>query len=109
MRYIKRNDITSILSYSGQMMMAIGVMILIPIVVDLIYLEFNCAGYLLAGSLSLICGIIFDKGFRKYRKTMRLKHAMIVSGYGLVLLVELLLVWLLILIIFLVFLKICLL
>ncbi len=81
MRYIKRNDITSILSYSGQMMMAIGVMILIPIVVDLIYLEFNCAGYLLAGSLSLICGIIFDKGFRKYRKTMRLKHAMIVSAF----------------------------
>lgn len=81
MRYIKRNDITSILSYSGQMMVAIGVMILIPVVVDLIYLEFNCAGYLIAGLLSLICGIIFDKGFRKYRKTMKLKHAMIISAF----------------------------
>lgn len=81
MRYIKRNDITSILSYSGQMMMAIGIMFLIPVVVDLIYLEFNGAGYLFAGFLSFICGLVFDKGFRKYRKTMRLKHAMIVSAF----------------------------
>ncbi|WP_303247428.1 TrkH family potassium uptake protein [uncultured Methanobrevibacter sp.] len=81
MRYIKRNDVTSILSYSGQMMMAIGVMFLIPVVVDLIYLEFNFAGYLFAGLISFSCGLIFDKGFRKYRKTMRLKHAMIVSAF----------------------------
>ena len=70
--YIKRNDVTSILSYSGQMMMAIGVMFLIPVIVDLIYLEFNFAGYLFAGLISFSCGLIFDKGFRRYRKTMRL-------------------------------------
>lgn len=81
MRYIKKNDIATILSYSGQMMITIGIMIFIPILVDLIYLEFNCLGYIVAGSISIIAGFVFDKGFRKYRKRMRLKHAMIISSF----------------------------
>lgn len=81
MRYIKKNDITSILSYSGEMMIGVGIMMLIPIVVDIIYLEFNCIGYIVAGSISIIAGILFDKGFKQYRKRMRLKHAMIVSAF----------------------------
>ncbi|MDO5848055.1 MAG: TrkH family potassium uptake protein [Methanobrevibacter sp.] len=81
MRYINKNDIISILSYSGQMMEVIGIMCLLPIVFEFISLEFNVMGYVIAGLISFTFGILFDKGFSKYRKRMRLKHAMIVSAF----------------------------
>lgn len=81
MRYIKKNDVTNMLSYTGQMMIAIGVMFLIPIIVDLIYLEFNSHYYIITGFISIAFGIVFHKTFKKYRRRMRMKHAMIISAF----------------------------
>lgn len=81
MRYIHRHDVKTVLSYSGQMMIMVGIMCLIPIIIDLIYLEFNLNGYLIAGFFSIALGLIFDKGFSKNKKQMKLKHAMILSSF----------------------------
>ena len=40
MRYINKNDLFIIARNSGKLMIGIGVLCLIPIIVDLIYLEF---------------------------------------------------------------------
>jgi len=62
-------------------MIGIGVLCLVPIIVDLIYLEFNFIGYIIPSLISIILGYICIKGFDKYSsKKMRLKHGMIISA-----------------------------
>ena len=81
MRYINKNDLFIIARNSGKLMIGIGVLCLIPIIVDLIYLEFNIMGYLIPALISIILGVIFIKVFDKYsNKSIRLKHGMIISS-----------------------------
>lgn len=81
MRYINKNDLIIIARNSGKLMIGIGVLCLIPIIVDLIYLEFNALAYLIPALISIILGVVCIKVFDKYTtKKMRLKHGMIISS-----------------------------
>ena len=53
MRYINKNDLLIIARNSGMIMIGIGILCLIPIIVDLIYLEFNFIGYLIPATISI--------------------------------------------------------
>lgn len=80
MRYIHRNDVYTTLRYLGVIMMAIGVMNLIPIIIDLIYLEFNFARYLVGGGLSICLGYTLYSGLKSRSGDIKLKHAMLISS-----------------------------
>ena len=81
MRYINRHDLLIIARNIGIIMVGIGMMCLIPIAVDLIYLEFNFLYYLIPAFLSIGIGLALIKALDKYSiDKIRLKHAMIVSS-----------------------------
>ena len=81
MRYINRNDLFIIARNSGMLMIGIGVVCLIPIIIDLIYLEFNFINYLIPALFSMALGVICIKVFDKYsHRKMRTKHGMIISS-----------------------------
>jgi trk system potassium uptake protein TrkH len=75
MRYINKTDLFIIARNSGMLMIGIGVMCLVPIIVDLIYFEFNIVGYVIPAIISVCAGFICIKVFDKYSNhKMRLKH-----------------------------------
>ena len=81
MRYITKTDLRIIARNSGMLMIGIGIMCLIPIIVDLLYLEFNAICFLIPGLISIFIGILCVKSLNKYSKhKMRLKHGMIISS-----------------------------
>lgn len=81
MRYINKNDVLIIAKNSGSLMIGIGLMCLVPIIVDLLFMEFNTIGYLIPASISIVLGIICKKFLDKYTvNKMRLKHGMIISA-----------------------------
>lgn len=81
MRYINRHDLLIIARNIGIIMVGIGMMCLIPIAVDLIYLEFNFLYYLIPAFLSIGIGLALIKALDKYSiDKIRLKHAMVVSS-----------------------------
>ena len=81
MRYINKTDVLIIAKNSGMLMIGIGILCLIPIIVDLIYLEFNAIGFLIPGLISICLGGICVKALDKYSShKMRLKHGMIISS-----------------------------
>ncbi len=79
MRYITGNDIRIICHYLGMIMQGVGIILLIPIIVALIYNENNYICYIIPCLISLAIGTIFSKEFESYTK-LRLKHGMIVSS-----------------------------
>lgn len=81
MRYINKSDILIIARNSGMLMIGIGILCLVPIIVDLIYLEFNAIYFLIPGLISIVLGIICVKLLEKYTSNkIRLKHGMIISS-----------------------------
>ena len=81
MRYINKNDVCIIARNSGKLMIGIGMVCLVPIIFDLIYLEFNAIGYLIPALISIGVGSICLKFLEKYKgRKMRLKHGMIISA-----------------------------
>lgn len=81
MRYINKTDLLIIARNMGLLMIGIGIMSLIPIIVDLIYQEFNSMGFLIPSLVSIFLGFISIKVLDKYSiNKIRLKHAMIVSS-----------------------------
>ena len=81
MRYINKTDLLIIAKNSSILMMGVGVLCLVPIIVDLLFLEFNAIYYLVPASISIFIGFIFYRFLDKYIiKEMRIKHAMIVSA-----------------------------
>ncbi len=64
-------------------MIGIGIMCLIPILVDLIYFEFNLVSFLIPGLISILLGIFELRYFEEdVNKKMRLKHGMMVSSFA---------------------------
>ncbi|WP_305555613.1 TrkH family potassium uptake protein [Methanobrevibacter sp. V74] len=62
-------------------MVGIGLMCLVPIIVDLIYFEFNFLGFIIPSLISIGLGLFFTKYFEEYSSNkMRLKHGMIISA-----------------------------
>lgn len=81
MRYINKTDVFIVVRNLSKIMIGIGVMCLIPIIVDLIYLEFNLIGYLIPALISIGLGYGISYTFKDYtNKRMRLKHGMIISS-----------------------------
>ena len=81
MRYINKNDVLIIARNSGKLMIGIGMLCLVPIIVDLLFLEFNIMGYLIPGLISITIGGICLKVLDKYKVSkMRPKHGMIISA-----------------------------
>lgn len=75
MRYISRTDLKIVARNSGILMIGIGVMCLIPIIVDLIYFEFDVFSFIVPGAISIGLGYFFIKYFESYTsKRIRLKH-----------------------------------
>jgi len=67
----------------GRLMVGIGVLCLIPIIVDLIYMEFNAPYYIMPSLMSIVLGLICIMLLEGHGiKKMRLKHAMIVSTFS---------------------------
>lgn len=81
MRYINKNDVLVIVRNSGMIMIGIGLLCLIPILIDLIYLEFNFMGFLIPSLISISIGLICAYSLEKHStRKMRMKHGMIISA-----------------------------
>ena len=81
MKYITKTDFCIVARHSGSIMIAIGLMCLIPLIIDLIYLEFNYACFIIPGILSIILGYSLIKSLDKYSNNkMKLKHGMMISS-----------------------------
>lgn len=81
MRYITKTDLLIVAGNSGYLMIGIGIMCLIPIIIDLIYFEFNLLSFLIPGAISILLGVACIKYFERFpTKRMRLKHGMIISS-----------------------------
>ena len=83
MRYISRTDLKIVARNSGILMVGIGIMCLIPLIVDLIYFEFDVFSFIVPGSISIGLGYFFMKYFDSYAsKRIRLKHGMMISSFA---------------------------
>ncbi|WP_407421285.1 TrkH family potassium uptake protein [Methanobrevibacter sp.] len=81
MRYINKKDLFVVARNSGMIMIGIGILYLIPIIVDIIYLEFNLLGFIVPSLISIAIGYAFMRIFDKYSsRRIRLKHGMIISA-----------------------------
>ena len=81
MRYINKKDLLIIARNSGMLMIGVGVFCLVPIIVDLMYLEFNAMYFIVPALISIGIGLFCIKVLDKYTiAKMRLKHGMIVSA-----------------------------
>ena len=83
MRYITKSDLLIVAKDSGYLMIGIGVMCLIPIILDLVYFEFNVISFLIPGAISIVLGFALTKYFENiHTKKMRLKHGMMISSFA---------------------------
>ncbi|WP_224425235.1 TrkH family potassium uptake protein [Methanobrevibacter sp. TMH8] len=75
---IKLTDLSTILYYTGQICLILGIFMLIPIIVAIIYQEYNLGwSFLLSSIISLFAGFLLIKIFKK--QEISLKTAMIFS------------------------------
>ena len=82
MRYITKTDLIIVARNSGYLMMGIGVMCLIPLIIDLIYFEFDILSFLIPGAISILLGFAFTRYFENNDKKIRLKHGMMISSFA---------------------------
>ncbi len=79
--YLRRKDFFLIFKNLGTVMEGIGVVMLLPIIVAIIYGENNYTGYLLAGILSISIGYALKVKFSEHYN-LRLKHGMIIAAFA---------------------------
>ena len=83
MRYITKTDLLIVAHNSGNLMIGIGIMCLIPLIFDIIYFEFNIIGFILPSAISIILGYFSRNYFQNVtQKKIRLKHGMIISSFA---------------------------
>lgn len=83
MRYISRTDLKIVARNFGILMIGIGVMCLIPLIIDLIFFEFDVVSFIVPSAISIILGFLFVKYFDPYSsKRIRLKHGMMISSFA---------------------------
>ena len=81
MRFVNKHDLLIITRNSGLLMIGIGLMCLVPIIVDFLYLEYNAIYFLVPSLISIYVGLICVKALDKYKLSrMQLKHGMITSA-----------------------------
>lgn len=81
MRYVTKTDLKIVARNSGILMIGIGIMCLIPLIVDIIYFEFNTISFIIPAIISIGFGYFFMKYFKINReKKIRMKHGMLISS-----------------------------
>ena len=81
MRYINKNDVLIIIRNMGLLMIGIGLMCLVPIIIDFVYLECNAIYFLIPALISIYLGLIVRNSLNKPGiNKVRVKHAMIISS-----------------------------
>ena len=78
-KYLSKQDIKIILHYLGYIMGGIGVLLLVPIIVDLLSMEFVYPIGLIPPIFSIVLGFLFAFKFKEYTK-LKFKHGMIISS-----------------------------
>lgn len=83
MRYITKSDLLIVARDSGYLMIGIGLMCIVPLIFDLVYLEFDVISFVIPAAISIALGLIFKKYFENSTpKKMRLKHGMMISSFA---------------------------
>ena len=77
--YLRKRDFYLIFNNLGTVMEGVGVVMLIPLIVAIIYGETDYGGFLLAGLLSLSFGFLLKRSFSN-NVNLRLKHGMIIAA-----------------------------
>ena len=74
-KYISKADLLIVLHYLGYIMQGLGIVLLIPILVALIYGEYiKVSAFFIPCFISFILGTVFTKQFKNYNK-LRLKQS----------------------------------
>ncbi len=79
MRYITKKDLLIISHYLGYIFQGIGVVILLPIIVALLYQEDIYLSFIIPSLISLGIGTVLSQELKNYTN-LKLKHAMIISA-----------------------------
>ena len=83
MRYITKTDLIIVAHNSGNLMIGIGIMCLIPLIFDLIYFEFNIISFVIPAIISIVLGYVCRWYFeKKSNRKIRLKHGMMISSFA---------------------------
>ena len=83
MRYVTKSDLKIVAKDSAYLMIGIGMMCLIPIIIDLFYVEYTALIFLIPGLISMALGYALIKYFEnRPTKKMRLKHGMMISSFA---------------------------
>ena len=81
-KYISKADLLIVLHYLGYIMQGLGIVLLVPILVALIYGEYiKVSAFFIPCFISFILGTVFTKQFKNYNK-LRLKHGMLISSFA---------------------------
>ena len=79
-KYISKADLLVVLHYLGYIMQGLGIVLLAPILVALIYGEYiKVSAFFIPCFISFLLGTAFTKKFKNYNK-LRLKHGMLISS-----------------------------
>ena len=79
LNYLSRQDMKIILHYLGNIMIGIGAVLLVPIIVDVLSMEFRYPIGLIPPLISMGLGYLFVYKFREYDK-LKFKHSMLISS-----------------------------
>ena len=77
--YLSRQDIKIILHYLGYIMEGVGIILAIPLIIDLLYREFVYPSGLIPCFISVALGFLLVYKYRDYNK-LKLRHGMIISS-----------------------------
>ena len=81
-KYITKADLFVVLHYLGYIMQGLGVVLITPILVALIYGEYiKVSAFLIPCFISFVLGTALSKKFINYNK-LRLKHGMLISSFA---------------------------
>ena len=79
LNYLSKQDIKIILHYLGYIMESVGIILALPLIIDLIYGEYVYPIGLIPCLISIGLGHLFVYAFRQYDK-LKFKHGMIISS-----------------------------
>lgn len=81
-KYITKADLFVVLHYIGYIMQGLGIVLLLPIAVAVLYGEYiNVSAFLIPCLSSFCLGTFFTNKFKDYTK-LRLKHGMLISSFA---------------------------
>ena len=81
-KYISKADLLVVLHYLGYIMQGLGIVLLVPILIALIYGEYiKVSAFFIPCFISFLLGTAFTKKFKNYNK-LRLKHGMLISSFA---------------------------